>query len=85
VTDYAAHPLRRLLEAGVRATVNSDDPTFFGASLLDELGTCLTELGLVPGQLATMAEHAAGAAFLPEPARAALVARVRDGWRRAGL
>jgi adenosine deaminase len=85
VAGYAAHPLRRLLEAGVRATVNSDDPTFFGASLLDELGTCLTELGLVPGQLATMAEHAAGAAFLPEPARAALVARVRDGWRRAGL
>ena len=85
VTGYAAHPLRRLLEAGVRTTVNSDDPTFFGASLLDELGTCLTDLGLVPGQLATMAEHAAAAAFLPAAARAALVARVRDGWRRTGL
>jgi adenosine deaminase len=83
VAGYAAHPLRRLLEAGVRATVNSDDPTFFGATLLDELETCLTEFGLRPGQLAAMTEHAAAAAFLPEPARAALVARVRDGWRWA--
>jgi adenosine deaminase len=30
VRDLSSHPLRRLLHAGVRVTVNSDDPPFFG-------------------------------------------------------
>lgn len=34
--DVAAHPLRELLAAGVRCTVNTDDPTFFGCDLAAE-------------------------------------------------
>jgi adenosine deaminase len=30
VRDLSSHPLRRLLHAGVRVTINSDDPPFFG-------------------------------------------------------
>ncbi len=30
VHDLAHHPLRRMLEQGVKATVNSDDPAYFG-------------------------------------------------------
>jgi adenosine deaminase len=81
VASYAAHPLRRLFEAGVPVTVNSDDPTFFGASLLDELELCLTTLGFEPAGLATMAGHAASAAFLSAEDRDRLVDRVRSGWR----
>lgn len=81
VASYAAHPLRRLFETGVRVTVNSDDPTFFGATLLDELELCVTTLGFEPAELGTMAEHAARAAFLPAEARDRLVERVRTGWR----
>ena len=33
--DRAAHPLRRLIEAGVRVTLNSDDPPFFHTTLGD--------------------------------------------------
>jgi adenosine deaminase len=82
VTGYAAHPLRRLFDAGVRVTVNSDDPTFFGVTLVDELEICLTRLGFGPADVASMAVHAAEAAFLPDSARVGLVARVREGWRR---
>ena len=77
------HPLRRLVDAGVRVTVNSDDPTFFGASVLDELELCLTPLGFAPRELAVLTEHAAEAAFLEDAARERLRARVRFGW--AGL
>lgn len=35
--SLAAHPLRRLHEAGVVVTINSDDPAFFNSSLNDEL------------------------------------------------
>ena len=31
--DRAAHPLHRLIEAGVRVTLNSDDPPFFHTTL----------------------------------------------------
>ena len=64
VPSLAEHPLRRLFDAGVRVTVNSDDPTFFGASVLDEYELCLTAFGFTPRELAVLAEHAAGAAFL---------------------
>jgi adenosine deaminase len=64
----------------VRVTVNSDDPTFFGASVLDELELCLTTLGFAPRELAVMAEHAAQAAFLDGAARERLRVRVRSGW-----
>ena len=80
VASLAEHPLRRLYDAGVRVTVNSDDPTFFGASLLDELELCLTTLGFAPRELAVLAEHAAGAAFLEDDPRERLRARVRSGW-----
>ncbi len=83
VPGLAQHPLRRLYDAGVRVTVNSDDPTFFGASVLDELELCLTTLGFAPRELAGLAEHAVDAAFLDGAARERLRARVRSGW--AGL
>ena len=83
VAGYAAHPLRRLFAAGARVTVNSDDPTFFGSTLLDELTLCVTELGFSLRELSVMAEHAAAAAFLDGAAHERLVMRVREGW--AGL
>src|SRR3546814_9367707 len=30
VDDIADHPLRAMLDAGLKATVNSDDPSYFG-------------------------------------------------------
>lgn len=63
-------------------TVNSDDPTFFGASLLDEFELCRTAFGFTLRELAVLAEHAASAAFVDGAARARLEARVRSGWGR---
>jgi len=80
VAGYAGHPLRRLLDAGVRVTLNSDDPTFFGNDLLDEMELCLARLGVGLRELAAMSENAAAATFLDEAARARLVDRVRAGW-----
>jgi predicted amidohydrolase YtcJ len=82
VASYAAHPLGRLLDAGVRVSLNSDDPTFFGADVLDEMEICVARLGVSLRELATMSEHAAAAAFVDGGTRAGLVARVREGWAR---
>ena len=42
----AEHPLRRMLEAGVRCTLNADDPLMFGASILREYELARDEMGL---------------------------------------
>lgn len=34
--SYESHPLEKFLDAGVPVTLNSDDPTFFSTSLVDE-------------------------------------------------
>ena len=40
VPSVAAHPLARMLEAGVHATVNSDDPAYFGGYVDDNYRGC---------------------------------------------
>lgn len=80
VASYADHPLPRLVAAGARVTVNSDDPTFFGATLVDEYVRCLHTFGLSMATVARLAVNAAEGAFLSPPARAALVQRVRAAW-----
>lgn len=43
VASYQAHPIFELDQAGVAVTVNSDDPTFFGVTLTDELSRLMRE------------------------------------------
>ncbi len=45
VPDFARHPLRRLHAAGVRCTINSDDPLSFGNTLLDDYRAFLGPMG----------------------------------------
>ncbi len=58
------HNLKRLLEAGLRVTVNSDDPAFFGGYLLENYLAVAQALGLTHGQLATLARNSIEASFL---------------------
>ena len=55
VPSVAAHPLARMLEAGVRATVNSDDPAYFGGYVDDNYRVVQTELNLTRDQLQQLA------------------------------
>ena len=44
--DAAHHPLPRMLEAGVRCTLNADDPLMFGSSILQEYELARSQMGL---------------------------------------
>ena len=43
--SYEEHPLRALRAAGVRVTLGSDDPPWFGASIGGEYAVCAERLG----------------------------------------
>jgi len=65
VPDYASHPLRRFLEAGLLATINTDDPGISGIDLPYELDVAAPAAGLDEGQIVQALENAWEIAFLP--------------------
>lgn len=76
------HPLAELLAAGVRCTVNADDPLLFGTTLLQEFALCRDGLGLDDVQLAGLARCSFAAAGAP-PAVIAANDRAIDDWLAA--
>lgn len=67
------HPLRRLFDAGVSLTVNTDDPVFFGTTLCNEYRLAVQQFGFTADDLVHLVLTGARAAFLPEADRLALV------------
>ncbi|WP_424547766.1 adenosine deaminase [Shinella zoogloeoides] len=71
--DFRSHPLRALHEAGVRVTLNSDDPPFFHTSLAREYEVASTIMGFSDADILGMTRTAVEAAFVDEPTRQRLL------------
>ncbi|KWV32542.1 adenosine deaminase [Micromonospora rifamycinica] len=76
VARIEEHPLRRLVDAGVRVTVNSDDPPMFGTTLNDEYAVAARLLDAGPEQLAALAREAVSASFLDPAGQARIIAEI---------
>ncbi|MDP9592182.1 UNVERIFIED_ORG: adenosine deaminase [Shinella zoogloeoides] len=72
--DLESHPLRALHEAGVRVTLNADDPPFFHTSLAREYELAATAMGFSDADIRGMTRTAIEAAFVDEPTRQRLLA-----------
>jgi aminodeoxyfutalosine deaminase len=57
------HPVRRLFDAGVPITLNTDDPAMFGCSLVSEYELAATRFGFTPEELKGIAENGFRFAF----------------------
>jgi adenosine deaminase len=68
VEDLADHPLDRMLELGLAATVNSDDPAYFGGYVADNYLAVARARGLSRDQLAQLARNSFTGSFLPADA-----------------
>ena len=75
VPDYASHPLKRFLEAGLLATINTDDPGISAIDLPYEYDVAAPRAGLSSEQIRTAQRNALKIAFLSTAERAALLAR----------
>ena len=76
VADLRRHPLKRMLEVGLKATVNSDDPAYFGGYLLDNFVAVAEALDLGQPDLVTLVRNSIEGSFLDEPARKAHLGRI---------
>ena len=71
--DLARHPLKRLLDAGVVVTVNSDDPAYFDGYLAANYAAVQRALGLSRADLVALARNSITASWLPEARQARLL------------
>jgi len=76
VDDLRNHPLKRMLDLGLRATINSDDPAYFGGYLAQNWIDTTQALGLTREELATLARNSFTGSFLAPDEIAARVAQV---------
>jgi adenosine deaminase len=68
VEQLEHHPLRRLLDAQIVATVSSDDPAYFGGYLTDTLVQVTAALDLEQVEVMTLLRNSIEASFA-SPAR----------------
>ncbi|HTU11157.1 MAG TPA: adenosine deaminase [Allosphingosinicella sp.] len=76
VASIDAHPIDRMLELGLRATINSDDPAYFGGYINDNYRAAAAGRNLDRAQVATLARNSFLGAFLDEETRARHLARL---------
>jgi adenosine deaminase len=75
--DLAAHPLRRLHDAGVPVTVNSDDPPLFNTTLESEVRQLADPFGLGVEQIDEVLLNGVRHSFLPAERKRVLEAEFR--------
>jgi adenosine deaminase len=66
VSALGDHMLPAMLDAGLLATVNSDDPAYFGGYIDDNLAAVQQEFGFGDERLAQLARNSFDACFAPE-------------------
>jgi len=74
--NWADHPLGALREAGVRITLGSDDPPYFGCSIGAEYAAAHERFGVEEEGLLEITRVAVEASFAQDAVKAALMARL---------
>jgi adenosine deaminase len=65
VRDLRDHPMKRMLDLGLRATINSDDPAYFGGYLLANYVETARAVKLSREDLVQLARNSFTGSFLP--------------------
>jgi adenosine deaminase len=74
--SYERHPLGALREAGVRVTLGSDDPPYFGCSIGGEYAVAQQRFGLEEEELMDITRTAVEGAFAQGGLKSGLLARI---------
>ena len=66
VDNMAVHPIKRMLDLGLKATVNSDDPAYFGGYVNDNFHAIIRHLDISAKDIRQLARNSFTGAFLDD-------------------
>ena len=78
IADFKEHPIRKLYDAGVFVTVNSDDPTFFHTSVSHEYFRLHSELNFIWEEITELSLNGVKASFLDEKQKADMIQKFKS-------
>lgn len=84
VPDLEAHPLPAMLDAGIRCTLASDDPSMFHSFLAGEYEVCRRVFGFDDARLAELSGNGVRASFAPVELKLELEREI-DAWFTEGI
>lgn len=76
VKDMKDHPLKKMLDLGLRATVNSDDPAYFGGYMTENFKAVAQALELTRDDLLTLTRNGIEASFVSNDDKARMTQRL---------
>ena len=82
VRDLADHPIDRMLDLGLAATINSDDPAYFGGYVAENYRAVAHARNLSKAQIVTLARNSFTGSFLTPEEAAIHLAAIEDFARR---
>lgn len=80
VTKAEEHPVRPLFDQGVLVVVNTDDPTFFNCTIIDEFWLLHTKLKFTMAEIKQVVINGFKASFLSEEEKASYIGQVEAAW-----
>ena len=66
IDKMADHPIRRMLQRGLKATVNSDDPAYFGGYINDNFDALVDAVGLNRDEILCLVRNSFESSFLDQ-------------------
>lgn len=78
VASIDVHPIDRMLQLGLRATINSDDPAYFGGYIGDNYKAVVAGRGLGRDAVIALARNSFLGSFLPDDQVAAHLAKLEE-------
>jgi adenosine deaminase len=76
VKDMRAHPLKRMLQAGLSVTVNSDDPAYFGGYVMANFEAVIAALDLDKDDIRSLVKNSFAGSFLEDGQKRAHLAAI---------
>ncbi|KAG4222034.1 Adenine deaminase [Phytophthora cactorum] len=78
INSISSFPLRRLMDAGIRFSINSDDPAYFGGYILENYCALQDEFNLDIGDWETITRGAVLGSWCSEERKAQLLEEIKD-------
>lgn len=82
VDDLKNHPLKKMLEYGLKATVNSDDPAYFGGYLNENFIAIAEALNLTKEDIFTLVVNGFQGSFLDQETKDAYLQQVVEFYKQ---